>query len=74
VEGAPLIRHVKIFQEPNWQQLSNRTLQLNDKTGLAKPVTITDSNGNKYSVTIKSGTVDITKPGKYTVTYEGYWN
>ncbi|HIY92268.1 SLAP domain-containing protein [Companilactobacillus sp. HBUAS56275] len=70
VEGAPLIRHVKIFQEPNWQQLSNRTLQLNDKTGLAKPVTITDSNGNKYSVTIKSGTVDITKPGKYTVTYE----
>ncbi|WP_193322456.1 hypothetical protein [Companilactobacillus paralimentarius] len=31
IKGNSLIRHVKIFQEPDWNQLANRTLQLNDK-------------------------------------------
>lgn len=70
IKGNSLIRHVKIFQEPDWNQLANRTLQLNDKNGLSKPVTITDSNGNKYSVTMNSNAIDITKPGQYKVTYE----
>ncbi|KRK81778.1 hypothetical protein FC78_GL000076 [Companilactobacillus bobalius DSM 19674] len=70
VKGDSLIRHVKIFQEPDWNQLANRTLQLNDKDGLSKPVTITDSNGNKYSVTMNSDAINITEPGQYKVTYE----
>ena len=70
VKGDSLIRHVKIFQEPDWNQLADRTLQLNDKEGLSKPVTITDSNGNRYSVTMNSDAVNIDEPGQYKVTYK----
>lgn len=70
VVGTPFVRHVKVFEEPDWKQLANRTLQLNDKNGLTKPITITDSNGNKFSVTMNSDAVDITKPGQYKVNYE----
>lgn len=70
VQGESFERNIKVYQEPDWSQLNNKTIQLNDKKILGG-FTVTDANKNTFRVEVTNpDQVDVSKPGTYDVKYK----
>ncbi|WP_125590262.1 SLAP domain-containing protein [Companilactobacillus jidongensis] len=67
--GDTVNRTVNVFAEPDWTQIADRQIAMGDKAAATNPYIISNSQGQKFSVAVTTGSIDTTTAGDNDVTY-----